>query len=133
MVGVLAHIVCLRTDTTTDGGGCVGDEHYRIKLVAPGIDSFELLVNGGELVQELHQVLLDRENTCHRTCFSLQLDGQALDHFTEWKNIDGIKPEVTLKVVEGRLFRVVFLSQSTRVINVFTPHILHLLSTLARS
>ena len=25
-----------------------------------------------ELVQEIHQLLMDREDTCHRTCFSLQ-------------------------------------------------------------
>ena len=58
-------------------------------------------VNGGELVQELHQVLLDRENTCHRTCFTLQLNGTPLDHFTEWKAIEGMRDQVTLKVVEG--------------------------------
>jgi hypothetical protein len=26
-----------------------------------------------ELVQEIHQLLMDREDTCHRTCFSLQV------------------------------------------------------------
>ncbi|VDK54443.1 unnamed protein product [Cylicostephanus goldi] len=35
------------------------------------------------MVQELHQVLLEREATCHKTCFSLQLNGVTLDNFTE--------------------------------------------------
>lgn len=58
-------------------------------------------VNSGEMVQELHQVLLEREPTCHRTCFSLQLNGVALDHFTELKNIPGLRDGSVLKVVEG--------------------------------
>jgi protein TIF31 len=58
-------------------------------------------VNSGEMVQELHQVLLEREATCHRTCFSLQLDGIALDHFTELKNIAALKDGSVLRVAEG--------------------------------
>jgi protein TIF31 len=54
-----------------------------------------------ELVQELHQTLMDREDTCHRTCFSLQFDGVTLDNFTELKNIEGLKDGSVLKVVEG--------------------------------
>ena len=61
-----------------------------------------LQVNAGEMVQELHQVLLERDSTSHRTCFSLQLDGVAMDHFTELKNIEGMKDGVVLKVVEGQ-------------------------------
>lgn len=44
---------------------------------------------------------MDREDTCHRTCFTLQLDGQTLDTFCELKNIEGLKEGVTLRVVEG--------------------------------
>lgn len=58
-------------------------------------------MNSGEMVQELHQVLLERDSTCHRTCFSLQLDGVPLDHFTELKNIEGMKDGAVLKVAEG--------------------------------
>lgn len=54
-----------------------------------------------ELVQEIHQVLMDREETCHRTCFSLQLDGQSLDNFTELKNVEGLRDGAVLKIVEG--------------------------------
>ena len=43
-----------------------------------------------ELVQEIHQLLMDREETCHRTCFSLQLNGNTLDNFAELKSIEGM-------------------------------------------
>lgn len=50
--------------------------------------------------QEIHQLLMDREDTCHRTCFSLQLDGNTLDNFAELKNIEGLKEGSIIKVVE---------------------------------
>jgi hypothetical protein len=74
-----------------------------------------------ELVQEIHQVILnlyqnqvplvlfifkillpqllmDREETSHRTCFSLQLNGQTLDNFVELKTIEGLKEGSLIKV-----------------------------------
>ena len=54
-----------------------------------------------ELVQEIHQVLIDREDSCHRTCFSLQLDGQTLDNFAELKSIPNLKEGSIIDVVEG--------------------------------
>uniref|UniRef100_A0A158R5N9 Clustered mitochondria protein homolog n=1 Tax=Syphacia muris TaxID=451379 RepID=A0A158R5N9_9BILA len=80
--------------------GLLGDTMFRIQIVAPGAEPFDLQVNSGEMVQELHQVLLEREQTCHRTCFSLQLNGVALDHFTEMRNIIGLRDGSVLKVVE---------------------------------
>ncbi|GAB6026480.1 hypothetical protein CHUAL_012906 [Chamberlinius hualienensis] len=53
-----------------------------------------------ELVQEIHQLLMDREDTCHRTCFSLQLDGVTLDNFAELKNVEGLKEGSVIKVIE---------------------------------
>ena len=53
-----------------------------------------------ELVQEIHQLLMDREETCHRTCFSLQLAGNTLDNFAELKSIEGLSDGAVLKVVE---------------------------------
>lgn len=53
-----------------------------------------------ELVQEIHQLLMDREDTCHRTCFSLQFEGNTLDNFAELKNIEGLKEGSVVKVVE---------------------------------
>ncbi|GIY94979.1 clustered mitochondria protein homolog [Caerostris extrusa] len=58
------------------------------------------LVSSTELVQEIHQMLMDREETCHRTCFSLQLDGVTLDNFAELKTIDGLCEGSVIKVVE---------------------------------
>lgn len=57
------------------------------------------------MVQEIHQVLMDREDTCHRTCFSLQLDGNVLDNFAELKSIEGLQEGSLLKVVEGQILR----------------------------
>lgn len=51
-----------------------------------------------ELIQEIHQLLMDREDTCHRTCFSLQLNGVTLDNFSELKTIDGLKEGSIIKV-----------------------------------
>lgn len=53
-----------------------------------------------ELVQEIHHLLMDREDTCHRTCFSLQLNGVTLDNFAELKNIEGLADGSVIKVVE---------------------------------
>lgn len=64
-----------------------------------------LKVSPQEMVQEIHQVLMDREDTCHRTCFSLQLDGNVLDNFAELKTIDGLQEGSLLKVVEGKFLQ----------------------------
>lgn len=53
-----------------------------------------------ELVQEIHHLLMDREDTCHRTCFSLQLDGVTLDNFAELKSIENLKEGSVIKVIE---------------------------------
>jgi protein TIF31 len=74
---------------------------FNIRIQATGLETFDLPVTSSELVQEIHQVLMDKEETCHRTCFSLQLDGIILDNFTELKNIEGLKEGSLLKVVEG--------------------------------
>ncbi|XP_041348382.1 clustered mitochondria protein homolog isoform X2 [Gigantopelta aegis] len=78
----------------------IQDTGFIVKLSAPGIESFELPVSSMELVQEIHQVLMDREDTCHRTCFSLQLDGTTLDNFAELKTIEGLEEGSHIKVVE---------------------------------
>ena len=54
-----------------------------------------------ELVHEIHQLLMDREDCCHRTCFSLQLDNNTLDNFVELKSIDSLTEGSVIKVVEG--------------------------------
>ncbi|KAJ8280968.1 hypothetical protein GJAV_G00061600 [Gymnothorax javanicus] len=78
----------------------IQDTGYTVKIQAPGIEPFDLQVSPQEMVQEIHQVLMDREDTCHRTCFSLQLDGNVLDNFAELKSIAGLQEGSLLKVVE---------------------------------
>lgn len=78
----------------------IQDMGFMVKIVSPGADPFDIQVSSMELVQEIHQLLMDREDTCHRTCFSLQLDGNTLDNFAELKNIEGLKEGSVIKVVE---------------------------------
>ncbi|KAK9520814.1 hypothetical protein VZT92_020674 [Zoarces viviparus] len=78
----------------------IQDTGFTVKIQAPGTETFDLQVSPQEMVQEIHQVLMDREDTCHRTCFSLQLDGNVLDNFAELKSIEGLQEGSLLKVVE---------------------------------
>ncbi|KAB7494599.1 Clustered mitochondria-like protein [Armadillidium nasatum] len=58
------------------------------------------IVSSMELVQEIHQLLMDREDTCHRTCFYLMFGDTILDNFSELKSIEGLKEGSKIKVVE---------------------------------
>ncbi|XP_020284198.1 clustered mitochondria protein homolog isoform X2 [Pseudomyrmex gracilis] len=78
----------------------IQDMGFTVKIVSPGSEPFDIQVSSMELVQEIHQLLMDREDTCHRTCFSLQLGGNTLDNFAELKNIEGLKDGSIIKVVE---------------------------------
>ncbi|XP_058531458.1 clustered mitochondria protein homolog isoform X2 [Ochotona princeps] len=78
----------------------IQDTGFSVKILAPGIEPFSLQVSPQEMVQEIHQVLMDREDTCHRTCFSLHLDGNMLDHFSELRTIEGLQEGSVLRVVE---------------------------------
>lgn len=95
-------------DSEVDGGEesneqeviVIQDTGFTVKIQAPGTEPFDLQVSPQEMVQEMHQVLMDREDTCHRTCFSLQLEGNVLDNFAELKSIEGLQEGSLLKVVE---------------------------------
>ncbi|XP_011691675.1 PREDICTED: clustered mitochondria protein homolog isoform X1 [Wasmannia auropunctata] len=78
----------------------IQDTGFTVKIVSPGSEPFDIQVSSMELVQEIHQLLMDREDTCHRTCFSLQLEGNTLDNFAELKNIEGLKDGSIIRVVE---------------------------------
>lgn len=81
--------------------GLYDDSTFNIKVVLPGVaEPLEIPVLAMEMVQEIHQMLMDREDSCHRTCFSLQLDGITLDNFAELKSIENLKDGSVLKVVE---------------------------------
>lgn len=66
-------------------------------------------------VQDLRQIVLDRPESCYRTCFSLQMDGVRLDDFAELHMVDGLKDDTTIKVVEGRYCLFVLVKFNKRV------------------
>uniref|UniRef100_T1PBX9 Clustered mitochondria protein homolog n=1 Tax=Musca domestica TaxID=7370 RepID=T1PBX9_MUSDO len=76
------------------------DNGITVNIQSPGAEMWSVQLSSMELVQEIHQLLMDREDTCHRTCFTLQLDGATLDNFAELKTIEGLKNGSTIKVVE---------------------------------
>ncbi|XP_067629085.1 protein clueless isoform X2 [Eurosta solidaginis] len=76
------------------------DVGITVHIQSPGAEILSVQLSSMELVQEIHQLLMDREDTCHRTCFSLQLDGVTLDNFSELKTIEGLKHGSTIKVIE---------------------------------
>ncbi|XP_068246092.1 clustered mitochondria protein homolog isoform X1 [Palaemon carinicauda] len=88
-------------DDDKDKDGLLSQEYgFNIKIKPPAGDAFEIQVSSMELVQEIHQLLMDREDTCHRTCFSLLLNDQTLDNFAELKTIEGLKEGSVIKVRE---------------------------------
>lgn len=106
-----------KTEEPSDDSFIFQDTSFNVKISAPGTEPFDLLVRFNlnrfifpiddflqvspmELVQEINHQLIDREDTCHRTCFSLQLNGNTLDNFTELKNIEGLKEGSVIKVIE---------------------------------
>ncbi|XP_069475473.1 clustered mitochondria protein homolog [Ambystoma mexicanum] len=76
------------------------DIMFNIKIQLPGADALDLQVSPKELVQEIIQVLMEHEDSCHRTCFSLQHEGSVLDNFSELTSVDGLKDGSVLRVIE---------------------------------
>ncbi|XP_076363788.1 clustered mitochondria protein homolog isoform X2 [Tachypleus tridentatus] len=100
----------------------IQDTGFTVKIAVPGLEPFDIQVSSVELVQEIHQLLMDREDTCHYTCVSLQLDGTTLDNFAELKNIEGLK--------EGSLIKVVEEPYTTREVCIHVRHVRDLLKSL---
>lgn len=121
-----------KKETEEDGGGgekkddpevvFIQDMGFTVKILSPGAEPFDIQVSSMELVQEIHQLLMDREDSCHRTCFSLQLDGNTLDNFAELKNIEGLK--------EGSVIRVVEEPYTMREARIHVRHVRDLLKSL---
>ncbi len=99
----------------------VQDVGFNVNVLTPGAqEPFQIQVSSMELVQEIHQLLMDREDTCQRTCFSLHLvndetkdakgnnnnnsnnsaSSTVLDNFAELKSVEGL--------AEGSLIKVIF-------------------------
>ncbi|XP_034652974.1 protein clueless isoform X1 [Drosophila subobscura] len=76
------------------------DVGIHVNISCPGAELLSVQLSSMELVQEIHQLLMDREESCHRTCFSLQLDNVTLDNFAELKTIEHLESGSTIKVVE---------------------------------
>ncbi|XP_038565524.1 clustered mitochondria protein homolog [Micropterus salmoides] len=95
---------------------------FTVRIQPPGTESFQLQVSGQLLVAELHQVLMEHEITCHRTCYSLQLGGITLDNLAELSSIEGIQDGAVIKVVED--------SYSVRDARLHLRHVRDLLRSL---
>lgn len=78
----------------------IQDLGFNVQILSPSAEPLTLQISSMELVHEIHQLLMDREDTCHRSCFSLQLDGVTLDNFAEVKNVPDLQEGSVLKVVE---------------------------------
>ncbi|XP_015229383.1 PREDICTED: clustered mitochondria protein homolog [Cyprinodon variegatus] len=103
MKGITEDLQLSPERSTLPGLGDVTDLHeddFTVRIQPPGTDSFELQVSGQMMVSELHQVLMDHEITCHRTCFSLQIGQTVLDSLTKLGSIEGIREGVLIRVVE---------------------------------
>uniref|UniRef100_A0A8R1DIF2 Clustered mitochondria protein homolog n=1 Tax=Caenorhabditis japonica TaxID=281687 RepID=A0A8R1DIF2_CAEJA len=77
-----------------------GDKLVKVTIQPSCGEPFDLHLSDNELVQELYQTLLDREATCHRTCFSLYLNGTAVDNYSEVRAVPGFVDGCTLNVVD---------------------------------
>ncbi|XP_016324965.1 clustered mitochondria protein homolog isoform X1 [Sinocyclocheilus anshuiensis] len=98
------------------------DTGFTVKIQAPGIEPTDFQVSPLAMVQEIKQVLMDREETCRRTCFSLQLNGVTLDNFTHLRSIPGLQ--------EGSILRVVEEPYTVREVHIHLRHIRELLKSL---
>ncbi|XP_067347420.1 clustered mitochondria protein homolog [Channa argus] len=76
------------------------ETNLTVRVQPPGAECFELQVSGEMLVAELHQMLMDHEITCHRTCFSLHLGGTTLDSLTELRSLQTVRDGAVIKMVE---------------------------------
>ncbi|XP_055511855.1 clustered mitochondria protein homolog isoform X1 [Leucoraja erinacea] len=106
------------TETNIDAS----QDTFHIKVQLPGSDIIDLQLPPQEMVQEIARVLMEREDTCHRTCFSIQHDGNILDNFAELASIEGLK--------DGSVFRVVEEPYTIREARLHIRHIQDLLKSL---
>ena len=88
------------------------DSNVSVKIEVPGTKSFELQVSTGELVNDLRGYITDREDCCHRTCFSLQFNGIPMDHFAELRSIEGLQDG---SIFKGTLSLILILNANTEI------------------
>ncbi|KAL5108747.1 hypothetical protein TcWFU_003603 [Taenia crassiceps] len=95
---------------------------YYVNVIFPNSDACKVQVSSGEIVQEIHRALMEREDSCHRTCFSLHFNDQTLDLFTDLKSIEGLEEGSEIRVVEERY--------TTREVRNHVKHVLEILNSI---
>ncbi|KAL5970957.1 Protein clueles [Taenia solium] len=95
---------------------------YYVNVIFPNSDACKIQVSSGEIVQEIHRALMEREESCHRTCFSLHFNDQTLDLFTDLKSIEGLEEGSEIRVVEERY--------TTREVRNHVKHVLEILNSI---
>ena len=60
-------------------------------------------MTGTEMVQELRQFVVERNESVYRTCVGLYHKGARLEEFLEIANIEGVKNGSVIKFEEGTL------------------------------
>ena len=60
-------------------------------------------MTGTELVHELRQFTVERNESCYRTCMGLYLNGAKLEEFVEVGSVEGIKNGSVIKFEEGEV------------------------------
>ncbi|VDK32074.1 unnamed protein product [Taenia asiatica] len=95
---------------------------YYVNVIFPNSDACKVQVSSGEIVQEIHRALMEREESCHRTCFSLHFNDQTLDLFTDLKSIEGLEEGSEIRVVEERY--------TTREVRNHVKHVLEILNSI---
>jgi len=63
--------------------------------------SLLLQVTGTELVQELRQFIVERNESVYRTCIGLYHKGARLEEFMEIASIEGVEDGSVIKFEEG--------------------------------
>uniref|UniRef100_A0A8B9J6L3 Clustered mitochondria protein homolog n=1 Tax=Astyanax mexicanus TaxID=7994 RepID=A0A8B9J6L3_ASTMX len=116
------HLIEHQEDPSALEGDIPEDAGFTVKIQAPGTEPTDFHVSPLAMVHEIKQVLMDREETCHRTCFSLQLDGNTLDNFTHLRSISGLQEDSLLKIVEE--------PYTNREVRIHLRHIRDLLKSL---
>ncbi|KAL3103177.1 hypothetical protein niasHS_002363 [Heterodera schachtii] len=78
----------------------IDSKFFHVRILVPGSESIEVQIGESDIIQELYHMLLERDSTCHRTCFKLYYEGTALDNYTELRNVPDIKDNAVMRVVE---------------------------------
>ncbi|CAL8327513.1 unnamed protein product [Arctogadus glacialis] len=88
------------------------DSSFPVKVQAAGLEMFEMQVHGFWQVQDTVMALMDREEVCPRSSFSLALAGAPLDPLVDLKSLRGLRPGSVLRLVEATLHHSTSLARS---------------------